>query len=388
MNFSYAFKWTGGLLVACCLAFLLWEQSLVQPSTSCPSPPVCTDCDALLQVQRQQLQQEHQQLQQEQLRLLQEQQLLLQQQSTTGALPDLSELTYEERFARMWQSSYRHCSFAPNKSTPLTAKRKDANTYMPELCVMALSCRRYGRLQLTLNAIVSHIELYEPTITYEMAFWDMYQHPNCTQYALDEIIYKYQINKWGSSPQNHGFSFGINVLSFGMCRAPYILNVEEDYFWESGGYGNDQLIRKAIQVLEDDPSLLGVYFCSRERYASTKTNSTIRATNSSHPFQVHYLKYLGPFPDWNYVSGGSVFNKANLMRLGFHIEVRHNGDGELDYKNAAKAANLTMAWVAEANGDLLMPISHIGDGHVSRVEGRPGGVALGWDGVDVQPKRV
>lgn len=99
----------------------------------------------------------------------------------------------------------------------------------PHICLAFLSCcDRTDLLNHTLAAAIRHMEEDEPDyLRYEIAWVDNGSDPEKTQAIADS----YEIEHALRLPQNMGLAYGMNLLIFNLCKAPYILLLEEDWLY-------------------------------------------------------------------------------------------------------------------------------------------------------------
>jgi len=102
----------------------------------------------------------------------------------------------------------------------------------PHICLAFLSCcGRTDLLNHTVAAAIRHMEEDEPKgLRYEIAWVDNGSGADLTT-PIEE---SYQIEHALPLPQNAGLAFGMNLLIFNLCRAPYILLLEEDWLYLDG----------------------------------------------------------------------------------------------------------------------------------------------------------
>eukprot|EP00741_Cyanophora_paradoxa_P008474 tig00001333_g8199.t1 len=128
--------------------------------------------------------------------------------------------------------------------------------YKPQVCVAGLTCRRLHLFERALSSVIRHMEADEPKVKYEIAWVD-----NGSERRQRAVLNsRYEVEKFAMFDANYGLSYGINVAFFGMCRAKYMLSIEEDWEWRANVTG--QVIRAAMDLLEAD-----------ERVASVKLRS-------------------------------------------------------------------------------------------------------------------
>jgi hypothetical protein len=150
----------------------------------------------------------------------------------------------------------------------------------PHICLAFLSCcDRTDLLNHTMAAVIRHMEEDEPSVLrYEIAWVDNGSQPDKTQ----EIADAYQIEHALRLPRNMGLAYGMNLLIFNLCQAPYILLLEEDWLYLDEVVAPQTPERKraiatSIALLEataknnvtsfDDRNVMGV-FLRHESYES------------------------------------------------------------------------------------------------------------------------
>ena len=114
-------------------------------------------------------------------------------------------------------------------SSPKVKRSGFPQTKTPHICLAFLSCcDRTDLLNHTLAATIRHMEEDEPDfLNYEIAWVDNGSDAILTQ----KIVDSYQIEHALRLPQNMGLAYGMNLLIFNLCKAPYILLLEEDWLY-------------------------------------------------------------------------------------------------------------------------------------------------------------
>jgi len=132
----------------------------------------------------------------------------------------------QSSFSRNMASS---TSQVTNPSEPRVKRSKFPESNDPHICLAFLSCcDRTDLLNHTLAGIIRHMEEDEPSsLKYEIAWVDNGSDPEQTKQIADT----YQIEHALRLPQNMGLAYGMNLLIFNLCKAPYILLLEEDWLY-------------------------------------------------------------------------------------------------------------------------------------------------------------
>jgi GT2 family glycosyltransferase len=113
----------------------------------------------------------------------------------------------------------------PEKPTVERARYPETN---PQICLAFLSCcGRTDLLNHTLAAAIRHMEEDEVNLRYEIAWVDNGSGEENTFRIEDS----YQMEHALVLPQNAGLAYGMNLLIFNVCQAPYILLLEEDWLY-------------------------------------------------------------------------------------------------------------------------------------------------------------
>lgn len=112
---------------------------------------------------------------------------------------------------------------------PRVERAKFPETNDPHICLAFLSCcDRTDLLNHTMAAVIRHMEEDEPSyLRYEIAWVDNGSNHDETEKIADA----YQIEHALRLPQNMGLAYGMNLLIFNLCTAPYILLLEEDWLY-------------------------------------------------------------------------------------------------------------------------------------------------------------
>jgi hypothetical protein len=116
-----------------------------------------------------------------------------------------------------------------NNPTSRRLERKRFPETRPHVCLALLSCcDRTDLLNHTLAGVIRHMEEDEPDyLRYEIAWVDNGSNPKATQQIADT----YPIEHALMLPQNMGLAYGMNLLIFDLCQAPYIILLEEDWLY-------------------------------------------------------------------------------------------------------------------------------------------------------------
>ncbi len=116
-----------------------------------------------------------------------------------------------------------------NPSEPKVKRSHFPRGNDPHICLAFLSCcDRTDLLNHTIAAAIRHMEADEPSfLRYEIAWVDNGSRADMTQKIADA----FQIEHALRLPQNMGLAYGMNLLIFNLCKAPYILLLEEDWLY-------------------------------------------------------------------------------------------------------------------------------------------------------------
>lgn len=178
-------------------------------------------------------------------------------------------------FSRGLASQGAHMTTFPEAAPPrITRARYPEDN--PQICLAFLSCcGRTDLLNHTIHAAIHHMEHDEPKLRYEIAWVDNGSGDELTR----PIEASYQIEHALPLPQNAGLAYGMNLLIFNLCQAPYILLLEEDWLYldeivASPTPQRNRAIATAISLLEqrslssfDGRKVMGV-FLRPESYGS------------------------------------------------------------------------------------------------------------------------
>uniref|UniRef100_A0A448ZAY1 Glycosyltransferase 2-like domain-containing protein n=1 Tax=Pseudo-nitzschia multistriata TaxID=183589 RepID=A0A448ZAY1_9STRA len=153
----------------------------------------------------------------------------------------------------------------------------------PHVCLAFLSCcQRTDLLNHTIAGAIRHMEEDEPSfLRYEIAWVDNGNTAEDTKYIKES----YPIEHALTLPKNMGLAYGMNLLVNNLCKAPYILLLEEDWLYLDEIVANQTEERKrsiatSIALLEnlkknnvtayDERNVIGV-FLRHETYDSFLT---------------------------------------------------------------------------------------------------------------------
>ena len=129
-----------------------------------------------------------------------------------------------------------------NPESPRIVRANFPEQTEPHVCLAFLSCcGRTDLLNHTIAAAIRHMEQDEPKgLRYEIAWVDNGSGSDLTT-SIEE---SYQIEHALPLPQNAGLAFGMNLLIFNLCQAPYILLLEEDWLYLDEIVANQTPTRK------------------------------------------------------------------------------------------------------------------------------------------------
>lgn len=128
-------------------------------------------------------------------------------------------------FSRSMASQGAHFTQPENP----VVRRRSFPESNPHICLAFLSCcGRTDLLNHTMAAVIRHMEEDEPDhLRYEIAWVDNGSGPHLTSVIEDS----YPIDHALPMAQNTGLAYGMNLLIFNLCTAPYILLLEEDWLY-------------------------------------------------------------------------------------------------------------------------------------------------------------
>lgn len=125
-----------------------------------------------------------------------------------------------------WGAASPHAPAALHlKSIP---RRKLFPEAKPEVCFFFLSCGRYELLRETYRTWIVHLETNEPQLRYEVVWVDSGHDP---EHKPNDLLEGIQAEKQMFNRMNYGMDFAFNEGMFGGCRAPYVIQLEEDWYY-------------------------------------------------------------------------------------------------------------------------------------------------------------
>ena len=126
-----------------------------------------------------------------------------------------------------------------------------------KVCFAFMSCGRLGLLRQTVGALVEHMDQWEPSVPYELAWVDQGSGPEARG-IVEEVQFEHSL-LW---QLNYGVTHGLNMLLFGLCQqAEFAVTMEEDWLWNAGKM-HVPAISMAMAVLDADPKVAGVFLRS------------------------------------------------------------------------------------------------------------------------------
>ncbi|KAI9135980.1 hypothetical protein BKA69DRAFT_1107176 [Paraphysoderma sedebokerense] len=228
----------------------------------------------------------------------------------------------------------------------------------PHLCIAFLSCKRIGLLRESISRIIRYMHKYEPDIDYEIALFDNDSGPE----AVSQLLADFPIDIFAISRKNVGLSPGLNSLFFGLCRAEYILSLEEDWMARYENWDVDvPAIKMAMRILETDETVFEVFLRdfryndvvhgNRTGWFFTPQVSEIAPSEMTSSL-VRPVQYRRMYQNQNnifgtYTNGATLKSQYRLLRVG-----RQKGlNGEPDYADrVAKAGYASAHFCIEKNG--------------------------------------
>jgi GT2 family glycosyltransferase len=217
-------------------------------------------------------------------------------------------------------------------------------TFVPDICVVLLSCKRQELLKRTLTAFIKYMYQVEPTITYEFLLWDN----GGSTSDLDLLLYEFPIDKLIISRQNMGIAFALNNLFFSACRSPYILSLEED--WEAKYEKwpkNFPALSMSQKILDSDSTVLEVWLRDFDLNFPdhTKNRSSWMLTPKYDEFilrakhgQIQYRRQFSGDIWGAYTNGASLKDRKKLEKIGKFKGVNGESNFALRVKEAGYAS--------------------------------------------------
>lgn len=210
-------------------------------------------------------------------------------------------------------------------------KAMDTNFEKPQICAAFLSCKRYPLLKRAMSAFIRYMHDFEPGVTYEIAVWDNGGGPDITE----NILKDFPIDSIVLSSRNVGLAKSLNGLFFGLCKAPYILSLEEDWEARIESWPKSMpIIQMAMDVLELDEKVLEVWVRDfgwewdihqkRDPWTLTPRNELFKEFFENG--QAQYRRQFAGDLGWGaYSNGASLKHKARLESIGNFESA--NGEG-------------------------------------------------------------
>eukprot|EP01098_Paradermamoeba_levis_P016939 TRINITY_DN943_c0_g3_i1.p1 TRINITY_DN943_c0_g3~~TRINITY_DN943_c0_g3_i1.p1 ORF type:complete len:382 (-),score=89.51 TRINITY_DN943_c0_g3_i1:23-1114(-) len=212
----------------------------------------------------------------------------------------------------------------------------------PDLCLAFLSSRRYELLQQSMISIISYLEENEPELNYEVVvFENAARATSSDECATNEfqtkILDRFQIDRYGKSYWNFGIAFGLNNLFFGLCRAPFILSLEDDWTWGKREYDSEKALTSGISVLKSDSNLISLYYRWVDQDDS---NHEEKLHTNAQGERIPYRWLMGKpsgqnfRAHWAYANGGTLLKREALNKVGFLSE---EPEANFQYEYAERA---------------------------------------------------
>eukprot|EP00727_Mastigamoeba_balamuthi_P001291 m51a1_g11159 hypothetical protein (255) ;mRNA; f:284058-284822 len=108
----------------------------------------------------------------------------------------------------------------------------------------------------TVESVFAHMREYEPRMEYQTVWVDQAPSPE-----TEALAHKYPFASRAVAPHSMGFTWPYNVALFGLCTAPYVVLLEEDFPLVRGaekGLIRPDFLRQAIEVVEANEGVHGV----------------------------------------------------------------------------------------------------------------------------------
>ncbi|KAH3761565.1 hypothetical protein Pelo_6568 [Pelomyxa schiedti] len=193
----------------------------------------------------------------------------------------------------------------------------------PVVCIVVISNQRPEYLNRTVWGIVRHMEVHE-SLPYELVWVDQATNSQ----VIDKLAHQYEFDARAVAPKPMGFSWPFNLAFFGMCTAPYLASMEED--WEiipgiEETIQQSKFIEEAIAILHTDSNLTGVLLRGeREWYATKQVINLTASVNSQDPTMIT----LTPQHTNQPIHTSITYNTTNYNGTGSSAEAESSPPGE------------------------------------------------------------
>ena len=196
----------------------------------------------------------------------------------------------------------------------------------PDVCVCVLSLNRLDLLERTLRSTIEHLEADEPLLRYELVWVDNGSDPA----AVARFLPRFQIEKRLLLGVNYGVAYGFNSLFHDLCRAPYVLSLEEDWEWIdpvsahlSARYAHRRLaLTLAIELLRSPAAEEGRIASvvlkdeSFERYAADDTFGWRTTGAGGVRFRRFCMNISTGWVWGSYTNGAVLMDRQKLLEIG------------------------------------------------------------------------
>lgn len=209
----------------------------------------------------------------------------------------------------------------------------------PTVCVCVLSWNRLDLLRRTLTSAIGFMERED--VRYEIAWVD---NGSDDREELSRLLRDFHVEKSLHLPVNYGMAFGFNALFFGLCSAPYVLTLEED--WVARDLDEDEDDRKqlspwfaplehAMSAISRDSKLIGIILRGEhDVWEHTPTIEAWRTMPSLEEEDGDDWQYrrrclnLKSNNVWGaYSNGASLYDRARLAQVGRMYGEPNDEDG-------------------------------------------------------------
>jgi len=194
------------------------------------------------------------------------------------------------------------------------------------------------------------------TIAYEIGIVEQ-----CSPFEnfTKNILSRYEIENWTFKNINTGIGFGLNAAWHGVCSAPYILSLEDDWLF----IGPNRWLERGIDVLQyyDRPNatykVLGVF----GSYNSGIQKGPLYTDNNT----THRV-YMPELMDWEHAflltfcNGGTLASAKSLREVGLQLLYTPLGT-EAEFKLRALNMGYRMAALSDGGG-WERAFQHLGHG--------------------------
>ncbi len=215
----------------------------------------------------------------------------------------------------------------------------------PQLCIVFVSCNRTGLLEKTVDSVAAHLARYEPGLAVELLLVDQ----GSRAAARSRLAKRHTFGACVYAAEARGYGWPFNEGFFGLCRAPFVAVIEDDFpLVDAGQLRRPEVFGEAIELLGKVERAVGVVLKSDHWLMEHKLcEERFAAVNVSYGSRL--MLCVAKVVFGSYTNSAAVYDRKRLARMGRQHEGPHGvADHETPegrYSLASKALGMGLLFV-------------------------------------------